>query len=591
MKRSREESTAASSKRSRWNIWPFANLPVDKEVCPAPKTLAETIKNSNVGRFQSAVRPILKLLGMSEQIKLPKIVFCGQESSGKSSTVERAANLAFTPRNASICTRQPIFLECVHAENTDTSLTLETPMGAQVIDLAAAQGALEEAVKKAMFLGPGIDEEALTLTYTSPEIPTMSFCDLPGTIGVTKAGEPLDLKERTVELLKETIEDRNALLCCVVTADVRNNIALETLQKTPGALDRTIVVLAKADTLLDSKYKSKGKGSASWKLEQMLLTSPIDGYRGTIVPVVNRDTATAKQASIKQVNAREQAWFKKHMPELDTESDCSIRAVINGFDRLYTQHMQRVWIPEFSATITAKNAVVVRQIKDLGTEPSKIERAELYLWFRNVLQRLHASCIQKNYSLPSNPADAAAKELRAVVSNVSGTEITRTCSMFLVAKRRSSAFKNIAALAPQLAAIHAQRFLAVLELSFNEDHYAFNIKRFEQLKKRCAQKLKLALKKASKSYLSEIYGFLKYFETAALGVPTINFEVLYGAELHIATRCFALALDDSTDVYKPEFVLPANLIENCAAQRTRLNKRVETLKQAMNKLDALKAIN
>ena len=52
-------------------------------------------------------------------IDLPRIVVIGDESAGKSSTLERIAMADVLPRNTGICTRQPIVLKLRHDPDVD----------------------------------------------------------------------------------------------------------------------------------------------------------------------------------------------------------------------------------------------------------------------------------------------------------------------------------------------------------------------------------------------------------------------------------------------------------------------------------------
>ena len=603
-KRSRDSDSQISdeleppAKRS-WNIWPFTTS--EPQCTAPPKTLAGTIQNSNVGKFQAALKPILKDLGLSDQKELPKIVFCGQESSGKSSTVERAANLPFTPRNQNICTRQPLYLSCKHLPDDGPldSLVLETPSGPHIISMDSVRnGTLEDKVKEFMFDGPGIDELPIKMTYSSRNVPTMSFCDLPGTIGVTKTGEPLDMKERTVELLQETIEDKHALIVAVVTRDVRNNIALETLQKTPGALARTIVVLAKADTLGDQSYKSKGKADPFWMLKDMLISSPIQGYTGKIYPVVNRDTNSKKRLTLSQVNKREQNWFKKNLSGYNRESECSINAVINAIDQMYSAHMREQWLPEIMATIAVKKGEVEGEIRDLGIPPECVNRTLMYQWFHNCLEVQLRDKVKTFYSMPSNTSSASAVKLAAILNVSDNVKITPHCSMFALSNSRIQLFQSIRDGIPSIATIHTRRFQLAFESAFSHQNYDFNLARFSALKRRCGRKLESTLKKATKSYCLQMNNYIDYFETARIGQPTLELHELYGAELHISVRCFAIPVNQwmlSTDSFKSLFEgvgaqIGDTLVEDCAAMRASYHTRILALDKALGELVILRTI-
>lgn len=583
------------SKRGKWSMWPFGSA---REALPLIhlKTLAETIKSSKVGQFQTALKPILKDLGLESQKELPKIVFCGQESSGKSSTVERAANLPFTPRNDNICTRQPLYLECKHLEEEGPmdSLVLDTPSGPQNIPMdSIGGGTLAKKVKEFMFDGPGIDEIPIKMTFSSRKVPTMSFCDLPGTIGVVKVGEPIDMKERTVELLKETIEDPHALIVSVVTQDVRNNIALETLQKTKGALQRTIVVLAKADMFEDASFKSKGKSNPYWMLEEMLISNPIQGYEGKIYPVVNRDTNSDEILSLAQVNANEQTWFAKNLPAYNRESQCSINAVINAIDNMYSKHMREVWLPDIMAIIAVKKSTVESHIRDLGIEPGSINRDAMYQWFSNTLNNKITSVIDRHYSMPPHDQSQVASLLKECIGTNTTVDVNPSCNMFLITKTRIDMFNRLRASIRKFSELHYMRYEKAFDESFDEYHYDYKISRFTILKRRCRQKFRLVLKRAVKCYVVEMEKFLVYFETSRISQPELRINDVYGAELHISVRSFAIPMKIwmlDLQSLRNEMVQGDRLIENCCDARIAFNGRITAFDKATSQLILLRTI-
>jgi hypothetical protein len=593
-----ERGQSSARKIGRWNLWPFSSSSEDIPHC---KTLADTIKNSNVGKFQTALKPILKDLGINEQIELPKIVFCGQESSGKSSTVERAANLPFTPRNRDICTRQPLYLECKHLEDDGPadSIYLQTPNGPQYINMEnVREGKLEDEVKKIMFNGPGINEIPIKMIYSSRKVPTMSFCDLPGTISVAKIDEPNDIKERTIDLLKETIEDPHALIVAVVTQDVRNNIALETLQKMEGVLNRTVVVLAKADTLYDNTYKSRGKGDAYWKLRHMLTSNPIKGYAGIIIPVVNRDTSRQTQLTLQQVNQKEQLWFQKHLPTYNRESHCSINAVINAIDLMYSQHMREVWLPDMVQNITEHERKTSLLIEQLGIVPSHIDRKLMHTWFVNILQEHVKHLLSSYYTMPSNQQNETLLEIKKHIPIRDKLNIVPICDILDITRERKKVFNHIRDSVHSIGKIHMERFSSVLTQSFQTTNsgkkdFQYNISRFEQLHAQCHAQFKIAIKKCEKMYHVEFTNYLNCFESSRLGIPELHIEEIFGAELQISIRCFVIGLEvflEKQGFFRTAFLHTDTLIENCFKLRDKYSLRMEAFRKAKHQLSLLRTI-
>ena len=88
------------------------DLTADEEGQDAPESstggLGEILFNSFYGRFLQNIKQID--FGKLDDLKLPRVVVIGNESSGKSSTLERIAMFPFFPRDRDLCTRSDYFV-------------------------------------------------------------------------------------------------------------------------------------------------------------------------------------------------------------------------------------------------------------------------------------------------------------------------------------------------------------------------------------------------------------------------------------------------------------------------------------------------
>jgi hypothetical protein len=80
----------------------------------AAQGIREELLFGKTGSLIEAMDKISDTIGHEVTLSFPQIIVAGQESSGKSSVLERIAMLNFFPRSDDICTRMPILLQLKH---------------------------------------------------------------------------------------------------------------------------------------------------------------------------------------------------------------------------------------------------------------------------------------------------------------------------------------------------------------------------------------------------------------------------------------------------------------------------------------------
>ena len=163
----------------------------------------------------------------------PQIVVVGEESSGKSSVLERLMMTPLLPRAESICTRLPIH---VRLRRSDQALppTLEvfnvatnaTERGPYVIAAqSGAAGVSEE-------MGRIISEEQgelrgvsanriIILHISNPDVPFLDLIDMPGLVTAPSGNEPSDMASQTEAVVKAHMQSEhgsNSLYLAIVKA-------------------------------------------------------------------------------------------------------------------------------------------------------------------------------------------------------------------------------------------------------------------------------------------------------------------------------------------------------------------------------------
>jgi hypothetical protein len=113
--------------------------------------LGAKLLNSHYGRFLANIKRI-EFTGLT-QLTLPRVVVIGNESSGKSSTLERIAMFPFFPRDRDLCTRMPIKLCLRNDDSADPTTVLvrfQTETKTVAVEKAAITIAdwMEEIVRK-----------------------------------------------------------------------------------------------------------------------------------------------------------------------------------------------------------------------------------------------------------------------------------------------------------------------------------------------------------------------------------------------------------------------------------------------------------
>ncbi|KAF2760379.1 hypothetical protein EJ05DRAFT_282772 [Pseudovirgaria hyperparasitica] len=243
----------------------------------------------------------LEELGMDKLVvNLPKIVAIGDQSAGKSSTIEAISQIR-VPRSTGTCTRCPFHLNLTHVDDgqggSSWSCTVEIhhKYSFEGVQRGRAmsgpfpgwrlnhqplithfqrthdQDAVEEILRRAQFavLNPNTDPRKyaekievstslavefspnpIVINITGPHLPDLSLVDLPGVITQTEDGKNTHLPKVVQNLVKDYITPKNTviLLACSMEGDIANSNASSLLRKI-RAENRTVGILTKPDRL------------------------------------------------------------------------------------------------------------------------------------------------------------------------------------------------------------------------------------------------------------------------------------------------------------------------------------------------------
>eukprot|EP00929_Paragymnodinium_shiwhaense_P040750 TRINITY_DN21226_c0_g1_i2.p1 TRINITY_DN21226_c0_g1~~TRINITY_DN21226_c0_g1_i2.p1 ORF type:complete len:691 (+),score=104.74 TRINITY_DN21226_c0_g1_i2:264-2075(+) len=197
-------------------------------------------------RRVKALNEIRKLVGSRTELRLPKIVAVGDQSSGKSSALERLTGIKF-PVKANICTKAAIVAECHQDEHLEhDEFHIFDPEENRLKPVALDRLELEiQDIQSKMLLKSGkkVCTEEVIVRVSGPSQMDVIVIDLPGIIHTG------DGQNDTRELIHRYIEQPETLIMLVSEA-TRNDetmAAIEMAKKVDPNGQRTLRVLTKFD--------------------------------------------------------------------------------------------------------------------------------------------------------------------------------------------------------------------------------------------------------------------------------------------------------------------------------------------------------
>ncbi|XP_064612871.1 interferon-induced GTP-binding protein Mx-like isoform X2 [Liolophura sinensis] len=276
------------------------------------------ISPSLTKEFDAQVRPYIDLIdnlrayGLDRDVGLPAVAVIGDQSSGKSSTLEAICGIQL-PRGSGIVTRCPLELrmKCQREKylNWGGKISYKDKHGNKQSKDIDTSESVEEAVKEAqdaMTEGEvGISEELITLEVTSPNVPDLTLIDLPGIARVAVEGQPADIGRQIKKLIKHYIQKQETIILVVIPSnvDIATTEALQLSQEFDPDGKRSLGVLTKPD-LID-----KGAEAQVLKAVNNQVIPLRKGY--TMVKCRGQAAVDEKQ-TLKEAIQDEKDFFENH---------------------------------------------------------------------------------------------------------------------------------------------------------------------------------------------------------------------------------------------------------------------------------------
>ncbi|XP_064595685.1 interferon-induced GTP-binding protein Mx-like [Liolophura sinensis] len=239
------------------------NEEFDSQERSTPEAQRETAP-SLTQAFDDQVRPYIDLIdnlrayGLDKDVGLPAVAVIGDQSSGKSSTLEAISGIQL-PRGSGIVTRCPLELrmKCDRGESPvwSSKLTYTDKHGEEhckVMDHPeAVEGAVREAQDAMTDGDAGISSDLITLEVTSSSVPDLTLIDLPGIARVAVEGQPLDIGDQIKNLIHHYITKQETIILVVIPSnvDIATTEALQLSQLYDKHGERSLGVLTKPDLI------------------------------------------------------------------------------------------------------------------------------------------------------------------------------------------------------------------------------------------------------------------------------------------------------------------------------------------------------
>ncbi|KAF2810357.1 Dynamin family protein [Mytilinidion resinicola] len=327
--------------------------------------------------------------GLGEILKLPQIVVCGNQSSGKSSVLEAITEIPF-PRKENLCTRFATEIVLRRDATSSISTTINPDknrpdvekeilkkFGKVIHDFSELPDLMDEATKM-MGLGEigGPDSRAfsrdvLRVEICGPDRPQLTLIDLPGLIQSTNKSQTKEDVVLIRNMVREYISNELTIILAVVSAkdDFANQGILERCREVDSNGSRTLGIITKPDFIRVGSDNEKNwfelaqNRDIYFELGWHILRNRDDGELDT---------------SFEQRNASEEAFFAEGKYQELPRSMVGISSLKTRLSQLLHNHLKKE-LPGLKKELDDKLKDVTEDLDRLGKKRDTLPEQRLFL--------------------------------------------------------------------------------------------------------------------------------------------------------------------------------------------------------------------
>ncbi|GAM89858.1 hypothetical protein ANO11243_078980 [Dothideomycetidae sp. 11243] len=376
----------------------------------------EALQNEDARELMDTVDRLRKA-GLGAVVQLPQIVTVGDQSSGKSSTLEAITGNPF-PRKENLCTRfaTQIVLRRASVESVSVAiipdklrpeeererleqlrLTLQdfSKLEELVDEATEAMGltSLGQNVTKASKASKhdtrAFARDVLTIEISGPTRPHLTLVDLPGLIhSSTKTQSPEDV-ELIRHLAGEYMKEKRTIILAVVSAknDYANQIVLSKARDLK-AEDRTLGIITKVDAL-----RAGSADETSW----INLAQNMDVYFTLGWHMLRNRSPEEMSSSLAKRDEEEARFFSRgKYCELDRDM-LGIQSLRQRLSILLSRHLTEE-LPGLQKEVDDMHKETAAQLQRLGQTRSTVkEQRHFLLELGQKFERIATSAMSGNY--------------------------------------------------------------------------------------------------------------------------------------------------------------------------------------------------
>eukprot|EP00047_Mylnosiga_fluctuans_P018199 m.68135 g.68135 ORF g.68135 m.68135 type:complete len:729 (-) comp7484_c0_seq2:77-2263(-) len=352
-------------------------------------------------------------------ITLPAIAVIGNQSSGKSSVLERLSGVEL-PRGEGMVTKCALVLRMCCDPDLKEPFAVITggTVKSKRIALGDVAANINDITSTLVSDDIKISQETITLQVVAPHVPDLTLIDLPGIVyrdeQASGAGGHPQIKDDIKRLYMSHIKNESCVILCVMPADVDAATQEATLwaEEVDPKGERTVGVVTKIDKadITDTRLGERllGRGKNAWK------------FKLGAVAMRNRSQAQIDAGDdVQKVSQEEQRYFESHpglntLPSADRSNVLGAGALIKKLVAIQSEAVLKA-IPQLQSDMASSLRAKEAQLAALP--PACTQPFECHVTFnkqldqfaetiRDVLEARHERL--KAFKTPANDSESSA---------------------------------------------------------------------------------------------------------------------------------------------------------------------------------------